>query len=231
VSIEVNGKPTAVVETVQVTSRDPLDVTLHGTDPENDPLTYSVLTTPAKGVFTGTAPNLTYTPNQGASGTDYIVFRVNDGHQNSGNAIFYLEINLPPFQQWQDAVFGDNAGNPAIAGESADPDHDGIVNLMEYALNLDPNTAFPGGGTPGHNGLPAIDLEGGGLALIYRRNLSATDLTYLIEESDDMGATDPWSPATVTETTLSDDGNTRVIRATIPTNSSPRKFLRLKVTK
>ena len=139
---------------------------------------------------------------------------------------------IPAFTQWQTAQFGVHADNPAIAGESADPDHDGIVNLMEYALNLDPNIPLANGGAPGHAGLPAIDAGAPeNFAMIYRRNLAATDVTYTVEESNDLGKTDPWSQASVTETILSDDGQTRVIRAAVPAGAAPRKFLRLKVEK
>jgi len=141
-------------------------------------------------------------------------------------------VAVPPYQQWQEASFGADANNPDIAGENADPDGDGIANLMEYALNLDPNVPSGSNGTPGHNGLPAIDMPNADLvAVVYRRNLAATDIIYTIEESDDLGQSDPWAPASVTESILSDDGQTQVISAAISHGGAPRKFLRLKVTK
>ena len=60
---------------------------------------------------------------------------------------------VPPFEQWQAASFGADAGDPAIAGETADPDKDGILNLMEYALNLDANAHPPGDAATTYAGL------------------------------------------------------------------------------
>jgi hypothetical protein len=64
----------------------------------------------------------------------------------------------------------------------------------------------------------------------YRKNLHALDLDYVIEATGNLA--DPLSWAEVVpsqESTLSDDGNTRVIRATVtvPANQ-PRYFLRVK---
>ena len=44
-----------------------------------------------------------------------------------------LTIIQPPISAWKLAYFGADANNPAIAGDSADPQNDGIVNLMAYA--------------------------------------------------------------------------------------------------
>ncbi len=139
---------------------------------------------------------------------------------------------LTPYGQWRKTSFGAEADDPATAGEHADPDGDGIDNLLEYALNLNPNLPANSGGAPGRNGLPGIETpDENHIALVYRRNISATDIAYVVEESDDLGLSDPWSAAPVAETILSDDGETRIIRATIPRNGAPGKFLRLKVTK
>ncbi len=42
---------------------------------------------------------------------------------------------------WANFYFGANAGNPAIAGPSADPDGDGYSNYAEYVLGTDPTSA------------------------------------------------------------------------------------------
>ncbi|MFM8396140.1 MAG: fibronectin type III domain-containing protein, partial [Acidobacteriota bacterium] len=60
-------------------------VTLTGTDQENASLTFAVTIQPTNGTLSGTAPNLTYTPNAGFTGTDFFLFRANDGTQNSGD--------------------------------------------------------------------------------------------------------------------------------------------------
>ena len=54
-----------------------LAVTLTGSDGNNDPLTYAVVNQPLNGALSGVAPNLTYTPNPGYSGTDDLIFTVN----------------------------------------------------------------------------------------------------------------------------------------------------------
>jgi autotransporter-associated beta strand protein len=52
-------------------------ITLSGTTPRGA-LTFSNVTTPLHGTLTGTAPNLTYTPTTGYTGTDHFTFKVSD---------------------------------------------------------------------------------------------------------------------------------------------------------
>jgi hypothetical protein len=89
-----------------------------------------------------------------------------------------LTIISPPIDAWKLSYFGANANNPAIAGDSADPNHDGIVNLMAYAYALNPlvvNTnPFTG------------QLTGNSFQLVFPRNTAATDLTYNIQSSVDL---------------------------------------------
>ena len=56
---------------------------LRGTDPQGGALTYTVVTQPAHGTLSGTAPNLTYTPTAGYVGADSFTFRVNNGVMDS----------------------------------------------------------------------------------------------------------------------------------------------------
>jgi len=67
-------------------------VTLQGFDGDGDTLTYTVAAQPKKGTLTGTAPNLTYTPNADATGTDSFTFRVNDGTSDSAQATVLVVI-------------------------------------------------------------------------------------------------------------------------------------------
>ncbi|MDP3971015.1 MAG: Ig-like domain-containing protein [bacterium] len=88
-----NQTPTANDQTINVTEELARAITLSGNDPEGSPLNYTVLTNPTKGVLSGTAPNLTYTPATNLTGTDSFTFRVNDGTLNSATATITLNIS------------------------------------------------------------------------------------------------------------------------------------------
>ena len=70
-------------------------ITLTGSDANNDPLTYVVVTPPAHGLLGGVAPNLTYTANPGFSGADSFAFKVNDGFGDSPAAAVTINVVAP----------------------------------------------------------------------------------------------------------------------------------------
>lgn len=115
------------------------------------------------------------------------------------------------------------------ASNVEDPDSDGINNLLEYALDLDPNA------NESASGLPTVAPENDGgtdyLTLTYRKNLDAPDLTYTIETSTDLTT---WSVATVESDTvitadLDGDGSSELRKARL-VRSGEKQFLRIKVT-
>ncbi len=87
-----NQAPTANGQSVSTTQGTAKPITLTGSDPENSALTYAVLTNPANGTLSGTAPNLTYTPTASFSGQDSFTFRVNDGNLNSNTAAVSITV-------------------------------------------------------------------------------------------------------------------------------------------
>ena len=60
----LNTAPVANSQGVATEEDTALAITLTGTDAENDDLTYTILSLPANGTLSGTAPNLIYTPPQ-----------------------------------------------------------------------------------------------------------------------------------------------------------------------
>ncbi len=74
-----NAAPAATDQSVPVAHNTPKAITLSGTDPNGDPLTFATTSTPAHGTLSGTAPNITYTPTTGYSGPDSFTFSVSDG--------------------------------------------------------------------------------------------------------------------------------------------------------
>ena len=61
----------------------PRRVTLSGTDSNNDPLTFAILTGPAHGSLTGSGAARTYQPNAEYSGPDRFTFTASDGVHTS----------------------------------------------------------------------------------------------------------------------------------------------------
>src|ERR1039457_6913453 len=147
---------------------------------------------------------------------------------SNGLATQSFEVSVSevtPFSAWQLAEFGANATNAAISGDLADPDGDGIVNLLEYALNLNPNVAS---GT----GLPTVQIDPvcGCLALTYTKFISATDLIYTAEAADAPGG--PWSTNGITQAVLGSDGVTQTNKASDagnPIATSGKRFMHLRV--
>ena len=73
----VNDIPVADNQNVTVTEDIAKDITLTASDADGDPLTFTIVSSPANGTLSGTAPNVTYTPNLDYNGSDSFTFKVN----------------------------------------------------------------------------------------------------------------------------------------------------------
>ena len=87
-----NQAPVAESKSVTTLEDTAVAVTIVGTDLEGSTLTYTLVAQPTKGVLSGTAPNLTYTPTANANGTDSFTFRVNDGALDSAVATVTITV-------------------------------------------------------------------------------------------------------------------------------------------
>ncbi len=167
-------------------------------------------------------------PTGDYSGTITVVGGTNIFATNSlVSQSFQIFVEATPFSVWQLLEFGTNATNPVVSGDLADPDDDGIVNLLEYALNLDPNAA-------GQAGLPTAQLDASCdcLTLIYTRVVSATDIKYSVEGASDPGGS--WSTNGIIETVIGGDGITQTNKASDAGNPiaiSGKRFMHLRVTR
>jgi len=133
-----------------------------------------------------------------------------------------LSENPADFSEWQAAKWP-GVSDPSIVGPTADPDRDGLVNLVEFALLLPPDH-------PGR--LPAtLAVSGGFLEYSYARNRHATGLNCQVEWSDDLAAGN-WSRENVVETVIDPDTDPDLqqIKAVVPVGSGPQRFLRLRVS-
>jgi len=157
-----------------------------------------------------------------APGTTYH-FRVN-GTSTAGttNGTDVTFTTLSSLQNWRQTYFGTTA-NTGNAADSADLDKDGIPNLIEYALNLNPTTSSRLSFT--------TVVNGANFEYTYSRGTAAVNagITINVEWSNTL-ASGSWSSAGVTQNVLSDDGTTQQVKALIPINSAPAKFVRLLAT-
>ena len=99
----VNGLPVCTDGTGSTDQGVPLGAGLTCTDPDGDPLTYSVATGPASGTLSAIAADgsFTYTPTAGFSGTDSFTFQADDGSGTGVAATFTVtvkkvEVQVPP---------------------------------------------------------------------------------------------------------------------------------------
>jgi Calx-beta domain/Bacterial Ig domain/PKD domain len=93
VSTVPNRRPQAQPQCLLVVLNTATPISLAGRDGDGDPLTYRITVAPTRGGLSGTAPNLTYTPNNNVSGPDYFCFVANDGKTDSQPAVVTLAIN------------------------------------------------------------------------------------------------------------------------------------------
>jgi hypothetical protein len=131
-----------------------------------------------------------------------------------------LTILEPPTSFWKLAHFGTNA-NSTVAGDTADPDLDGAVNLLEYAFATDPNIAninpFSG------------NLVGSQFQLHFPRNTSAGDLTYVLQKTTALTAWNSVLTFTAAGGWVTNSGGMTVSESA--TNSlSPDPFVNVTIT-
>ena len=185
-----------------------VNFTVTATDAEDTPDPMPVATPPSGSLFPvgETSVSVEVTDSGGLITTDSFTVRVDPAGTHAA--------------AWRQLHFGspDNSGD---AADDFDADHDGIVNVMERFLGLDPNQPAP---------LPvALERQGGVLEFTYPRTvLALSENTFEVQWSDDLTA-GSWSTAGVTEQILSDDGITQQILTFVPEGTG-RRFVRLAVT-
>jgi uncharacterized repeat protein (TIGR01451 family) len=125
-----NTPPTAFDRQVGFEPGTPVSFTLRAVDPEGQPLTFTVVTSPLHGSLSGLPPHLTYTPDPGFAGRDELVFTAGDGELDSAPAVVTLQAPLPDFTEVA-AGAGVDVGGAKEGGLSwCDFDADGWPDLL-----------------------------------------------------------------------------------------------------
>jgi len=142
----VNDPPVATAQSVTTNQDTEIAITLAGTDTDNDTLTHTVVDQPTNGVLSGTAPNLTYTPNADYNGADSFTFKVNDGTVDSNTAIVSITVtavNDPPVATAQSMTTEEDTAVSIMLEHAAASDADD--GILTYTLVDQPRngTLFP----------------------------------------------------------------------------------------
>jgi len=149
-----------------------------------------------------------------ASGSGYVVGTVDNAT---------VKILDRPIDDWRAANFTlVQLADPNTSGDLADPDRDGVQNLAEYTLGMDPNVT---------SALPIPQNSGGFFTITYAHRKSATDTTVTVEATHDLK---DWSvPVQTQQVGLVDQGAFELVtvRITTPMAQDTQAYIRLKVTR
>jgi alpha-tubulin suppressor-like RCC1 family protein/subtilisin family serine protease len=138
--------------------------------------------------------------------------------------------------------------NDSLVADDADPDGDGIENLLEYALGLDPRVKGISGLPTSRVDLlaseaqseslnsqvqlfstPTVDLSSGKRYLAYTVNRSdgiRQDIDYIVEVSDDLETWNSGDPHTVK---VLDTAEVLEVYSATSLDDAPRQFMRLRI--
>jgi hypothetical protein len=95
VAVTASNGPVASNQAITTNFNTPASITLAASSRSGLTLSYGVVSGPANGTLSGSAPNLTYTPNAGYAGTDSFTFQASDGTVNSNLATVAITVRSP----------------------------------------------------------------------------------------------------------------------------------------
>jgi hypothetical protein len=182
--------------------------------------------------------NVNPIPNDVADGNQTVLLTISPfaSYNVGAPASATVTVHDKPIDEWRLQQFGNDANVTEIAGDTADPDADGLTNLLEYGLFSDPHVSSVAY-------LPSLTINSNHLQLSFRRNTSATDITYIVEARSDL-ATGSWAAVmtrapggawTANEegATATESGSGDYVSVTITDSVAlqqiPRRFLRLRL--
>ena len=125
-----------------------------------------------------------------------------------------------PFSTWRTANFtaGELANN-AISGANADPDRDGLMNLLEHAFRLPPKVASV-------SPVQISSLAADAIFVTYPQNVDATDVVLTVQQTTDLTT---WNSTGVTYEVLGVANGVQTMRARVPRVTGPgaKQFVRV----
>jgi hypothetical protein len=110
--------------------------------------------------------------------------------------------------------------NPLISGDRADPDFDGVPNLLEYGMGGDPRVFEP-------SLAPRQQVVGNNLIYTYQVDTSTSGYTITPQVSNTLVPLASWTATT--STVVSSDGAIDTRQVTLPIVPGSPQFIRLRI--
>jgi hypothetical protein len=188
-------------------------------------------------IFGGSNSNRTLRifPATNLTGTATISVSVSDGTATASST-FVLQVLGDNLDAWRLGYFSpadltDPSKEVTVWGDKADPDHDGLDNLLEFALGLNPNQR-----ETSQQGLAPSLIESAGnkyLVLSYRHRVSEPLLQYIVEVSPDKQAWNSGAGVVVelSRTPLGGGFETVTQQDLVPVTPANPRFIRLTIVK
>ncbi len=171
------------------------------------------------------------------------------GTNTAFRGVDWAPVSATPIDTWRVAKFGSGATNTGLTADGADFDSDGISNLLEYGLGIEPTSAS---GTNGAPSLPSIVTGSTDPLLSDRLAISFTipapapaDVTYIVQAADGLNSWVPvaikigtgawsWTSGGTSHVVTSTTGAVETVQVgdltSIAAASGDRRQLRLKIT-
>jgi VCBS repeat-containing protein len=134
----VNDAPVPQAQSVTIAEDTATNIILVAVDPDNDPLTYTIVTSPTRGALSGLTSNVvTYTPATNYFGPDSFSFRVNDASLTSTTVTVSLTVtpvNDAPVVQSQSVTTAEDTAKTITLGAT-----DVETNALTYAIATNPS--------------------------------------------------------------------------------------------
>jgi hypothetical protein len=155
------------------------------------------------------------------------VVSVTDGSGGTDSTTLQINVVAAPFELWKQEKFTPaQLAQSGAVGDLDDPDRDGVANLLEYALGMDPNQASS-------YGMPVAAVPVDYLTLSFNRQKAATDITYKVEAVGNLNSSwvEIWNSFNVPYGGGSNPSQQVTVQDTVPVSEAAKRFMRLKVTK
>jgi hypothetical protein len=143
--------------------------------------------------------------------------------------VFYnpgiLSVVAPTFDEWMSIAYPQFSYSDRAPG--ADPDGDGISNLMEYFLGSDPTQPAGSSGSL----LKFTNGPSNTFSMTYQRAKGVTNVSSAVQATMDLSSSSSWGTNGVQETVADKDSSYEEVTATITnTPGGTKMFMRLRVT-